>query len=183
MAVRYSSNSRNFFRRPSIAIEIQPPPRSLPLPPKPHPKFIGSKLQDVAIFGHSQLQKPSRTEPLTARPSAFSVSTSRPASYESGSSCASWPRSLTPRPSQPLITVSLSPNDLSEYKNLFTRPPPRHSDVTPSPTRTPPPNSCLPKSDSHIYPKRGQTPASAIATVHRQATCDGDDRSPRKGGC
>ena len=180
MAVWYSSNSRNFFRHPSIAIEIQPPPLSLTLPPKPHPKSIGSKLQVVATFGRSRLPKPSRTEPLAAQPSAFSVSTSRPTSYESGSSCASWPRSSTPRPSQPLITVSLSPNDLSEYKNLFTRPPPRDSDITPSPTRTPPPNSCLPKSDSPIYPKRGQAPASAIAIVHRQATCDGDDRSPSR---
>ena len=108
----------------------------------------------------------------------LAASTSRPASYESGSSSGSWPRSTTPRPSQPLITVSLSPDNLSEYKNLFTRPPPQDSDVTPSPT--PPPNSCLPKSDPPIYPRRGQTPASAIAAAHRQATSDGGDRSPSR---
>jgi hypothetical protein len=83
-----------------------------------------------------------------------------------------------PRPSQPLITVSLSPDNLSEYKDLFfPRPvaPPQDSNDTPSPT--PPPNSRLPKSDLPTYPRRGQTPASAIAAARRQATCDGDDRS------
>ena len=72
----------------------------------------------------------------------------------------------------------MSPDNLSEYKNLFTRPPPQDSDVTPSPT--PPPTSRLPKIDSPIYPRRGQTPASAIAAAHRQATSDGDDRSPSR---
>ena len=72
----------------------------------------------------------------------------------------------------------MSPDNLSEYKNLFTRPPPQDSDVTPSPT--PPPTSRLPKVDSPIYPRRGQTPASAIAAAHRQATSDGDDRSPSR---
>ena len=122
------------------------------------------------------MPKPSQPEP--ARPSTLTASTSRPASYESGSSSGSWPRSTTPRPSQPLITVSLSPDNLSEYKNLFTRPPPQDSDITPNPT--PPPTSRLPKFDSPIYPRRGQTPASAIAAAHRQATSDGDDRSPSR---
>ena len=148
-----------------------PPP---PLPPKPPTKSIGSKL--AATFSHSRLPKPSQPEP--ARPSTLTASTSRPASYESGSSGGSWPRSTTPRPSQPLITVSLSPDNLSEYKNLFTRPPPQDSEVTPSPT--PPPTSRLPKFDAPIYPRRGQTPASAIAAAHRQATGDGDDRSPSR---
>ena len=71
----------------------------------------------------------------------------------------------------------MSPDNLSEYKNLFTRPP-QDSDVTPSPT--PPPNPRLPKSDPPIYPRRGQTPASAIAAAHRQATSDGEDRSPSR---
>ena len=158
-----------------MAIQAAPPP---PLPLlKPHSKSIGSKL--AATFSHSRLPKPTQPEP--PRPSTLSTltpSTSRPASYESGSSSGSWPRSTTPRPSQPLITVSLSPDNLSEYKNLFTRPPPPDSEVTPSPT--PPPTSRLPKFDSPIYPRRGQTPASAIAAAHRQATNDGDDRSPSR---
>ena len=103
--------------------------------------------------------------------------TSRTASYESGSSNGSRPRSTTPRPSQPLITVSLSPDNLSEYKNLFTRPPP-DSDAAPNPNS--PSNSRFPKYDAPIYPKRGQTPASAIAAAHRQATSSGDDRSPSR---
>lgn len=150
---------------------MQTPP---PLPPKPPSKSIGSKI--AATFSHSRLPKPSQPEP--APPSTLTASTSRPASYESGSSGGSWPRSTTPRPSQPLITVSLSPDNLSEYKNLFTRPPPQDSDVTPNPT--PPPTSRLPKFDSPIYPRRGQTPASAIAAAHRQATSDSDDRSPSR---
>jgi hypothetical protein len=72
----------------------------------------------------------------------------------------------------------LSPDSLSEYKNLFTRPPP-DSDVPPSPS-SPSPSSRLPKYDAPIYPKRGQTPASAIAAAHRQATISGDDRSPSR---
>ena len=72
----------------------------------------------------------------------------------------------------------MSPDNLSEYKNLFTRPPPQDPDVTPSPTS--PSTSRLPKFDSPIYPKRGQTPASAIAAAHRQATNDGDDRPPSR---
>ena len=155
-----------------MAIQTQTPPPPLPL--KPHAKSIGSKL--AATFSHSRLPKPSQPEP--ARPSTLTPSTSRPASYESGSSSGSWPRSTTPRPTHPLITVSLSPDNLSEYKNLFTRPPPPDSEVTPSPT--PPPTSRLPKFDSPIYPRRGQTPASAIAAAHRQATNDGDDRSPSR---
>ena len=67
---------------------------------------------------------------------------------------------------------------MSEYKDLFTRPQPPDSDITPSPT--PPPTSRLPKYDSPIHPRRGQTPASAIAAAHRQATSDGDDRSPSR---
>jgi hypothetical protein len=127
-----------------------PPP---PLPPK-HPKSIGSKL--AATFSNSRLWKLSQPEP--ARQSA---------SYESGSSSGSWPRSTTPRPSQPpLITLFMRPPPLS----------PQDSAVTPSPT--PPPISRPPKSDPPIYPGQGQTPASAIAAAHRQATSDGDDRSP-----
>lgn len=86
---------------------------------------------------------------------------------------------MIPRPSQPLIRISLSPDDLSEYKDLFTRPPPQDSDVTPSTTPPPTSTSRLPKLDPPIYPRQGQTPAGAsvITAAHRQATSDGD-RSP-----
>ena len=113
------------------------------------------------------------------RPSTLSPSTSRTASYESGSSNGSGPRSTTPRPSRPLITISLSPDNVSEYKDLFTRRPPQDSDVAPSPSPSSP-SSRHPKPDVPIYPRRGQTPASAIAAAHRQATSSGDDRSPSR---
>ncbi|KAF8809602.1 hypothetical protein BYT27DRAFT_7187356 [Phlegmacium glaucopus] len=157
-------------RRPSV----DPRP---PIPPLPTVKTssnsIGSKL--AATFGHSRLPKPSVHKPIT-RPSTLSPTTSRAASYDSGSSKGSRPRSTTPRPAQPLITVSLSPDNLSDYKNLFTRPP-QDADIASGPS--PPPSSRLPKADSPIYPRRGQTPASAIAAAHRQATT-GDDRSPSR---
>ena len=78
---------------------------------------------------------------------------------------------MTPRPAMPLITVSLSPHNLSEYQDLFY--------VSPStPSSSPPPNPCIAKSDVPIYPRRGQTPASTIAAAHRQANNTGDARSP-----
>ena len=159
-----------YFRRPPPTTREPPPP--LPTA-KPHSISIGSKL--AATFGHSRLPKPSNYTQAT-RPSTLSPSTSRAASYESGSSNGSRPRSTTPRPSQPLITVSLSPDNVSEYKNLFTRPQP-DSDIPPSPS-SPTPNSRFQKSDTPIYPRRGQTPASAIAAAHRQATTD--DRPPSR---
>jgi len=165
---KHSSNSTTCFRRPSVE----------PRPPLPTAKIpsgsIGSRL--AATFSHSRLPKPSIHTPVT-HPATLSPSTSRAASYESGSSNGSRPRSTTPRPAQPLITVSLSPDNLSDYKNLFTRPP-QDADATPNPS--PPPSSRLPKSDAPIYPRRGQTPASAIAAAHRQATSTGDDRSPSR---
>ena len=125
------------------------------------------------------MPKPSNCSTQTARPSTLSPSTSRAASYESGSSNGSRPRSTTPWPPKPLVTVSLSPDDVSEYKNLFTRFQP-DSDLPPSPS-TPTPNSRFQKADSPINPRRGQTPASAFAVAHRQATIsNGDDRSPSR---
>lgn len=141
-------------------------------------KLFSSKL--AANFSQARLLlKPSQPEP-THPSAAVSASTPRPSSHdsESGSSSDSWSRSTTPRPSQSLITVSLVPDDLSEYKDLFTRPPPRNSHVTPSPT--PPPNSRLPKSDPPTYLRQGQTPASTISAARRQATRDGDQQSPSR---
>ena len=140
---------------------------------------VSASTISASTFSASTLSA-STLSAFTHSSSTLSASSSRPASYESGSSSDSWPRSTTPRPSQPLITVSLSPDNLSEYKNLFTRPPAPDSDVTPSPTSPASPTSRLPKFDSPIYPRRGQTPASAIAAAHRQATGDGDDRSPSR---
>ena len=70
------------------------------------------------------------------RSSTLSASTSMLASYESGFSSGSWPRSTT-LGLQSFITISLSPNNLSEHKNFFTQPPPQDSDVTPNSTLLP----------------------------------------------
>jgi hypothetical protein len=154
------------FRCPSTAID--PPP---PLSTK---NSIGSRL--AATFSGPRTATALATyapptEPSFVSPSpVLAPSASRAASYESGSSNASRPRSTTPRPAQPL-TISLSSDDLSEFKDLFIRPPQDSRadlDVRPSPPLSP------------IHPRRGQTPASAIAAVHRQATSTGDVQSPSR---
>jgi len=97
--------------------------------------------------------KPSQPVPACSSTHAtVATSTFRHASsgFESDSSSDTQSRSSTPRPScaksQPLITISLSPDNLSDYENLFYRPPPQDSDPTPNPTP----------------PSTGQTPASQL---------------------
>ena len=105
-------------------------------------------------------------------PSTLSSPTSRAASYESSSSNGSQPRSTTPRPSHPLITVSLSTDNVSEYRKPFYM-----ASAGRTPTFHLPRALLLPALAFPFYPRRGQTPASAVAAAHRQATTsNGDDR-------
>ncbi|KAF8153206.1 hypothetical protein B0H34DRAFT_800434 [Crassisporium funariophilum] len=190
------SRTTSTDRRPPTAPESstskpQPPP--LPTSAKASSQSIGSK-----FFGHSRASKRltvSQFEPEPQTPSStLSPPSTRTGSYESNSSNGTRPRSTTPRSAKPLITVSLSPDNLDQYKDLFTQPSsangsstsqitvtrqsgvPEDSDMTPN--SSPPPSLRTRSPEQPVYPRRGYTPASAIAAAHRQTTCVADERPP-----
>ncbi|PPQ69055.1 hypothetical protein CVT24_000098 [Panaeolus cyanescens] len=155
---------------------------------KAHPPSLTSKL--AAHFSHARTSKILRISETESAPVSL-VSTSqapglvpptpRSSSFESGSSRNSKARSTTPRPNKPTITVSPSP-DLSEFKDLFVKEEPLDaSSATPNTQSSPPasPRTRIP-SEQPIYPRRGQTPASAIAAAvrHRRSPSLTDDRPP-----
>ena len=181
---------------PSV-INVQVPP--LPTPSKVPTPSLSSKL--AAHFSHSRSSKQiSTTQPPStpAEPPAASSGlkppSTRSASFESGSSTGTKKRSTTPRPAQPLITVSLSPDD--QFMDLFTRPKRRNlaessqsvdkvkkssAVVNPdiSPNASPPASPRTRSPEQSIY-RRGYTPASAIAAAvrHQQSSSIGSDRPP-----
>jgi len=158
----------------------------------------------AAHFSHSRSSKPQATidaqtssspAPTPVRPSGLSPHAARNASFESGSSTGSKSRSITPRPAKPRITVSLSPDNLDGFQDLFTREVPTtpasetdvsskagtqtrrtsgESEKTPAPS--PSPRS---SPEVSIY-RRGHTPASAIAAAvrDRQAASEPSEHSP-----
>ncbi|EAU84061.2 hypothetical protein CC1G_06923 [Coprinopsis cinerea okayama7 len=132
-------------RRPTVELsERSPSSRLSMLPPSPgkaQPTSLGSKLAAHFSPRTRKLSALSSKPPLeetskTASLSPPDVTASRGTSLDSGSSGA---RSPTPRPVQPTIMVSMSNENLDEYKDLFTlpkqkKPLPRES---PSPRDTP----------------------------------------------
>jgi len=181
---------------PSV-VNVQVPP--LPTSSKVPTPSLSSKL--AAHFSHSRSSKQtSTTQPsfTPAEPPAASSGlkppSTRSASFESGSSTGTKKRSTTPRPAQPMITVSLSPDD--QFMDLFTRPK-RKNLAEPSqsvdkvkkssavidpgitPNASPPASPRTRSSEQSIY-RRGYTPASAIAAAvrHQQNSSIGSDRAP-----
>jgi len=184
----------SFNRRPSVPsiVHVKVPP--LPTSKVPTPS-LSSKL--AAHFSHSRSSKQVSTTQASSTPAEPTAASSglqppstRSASFESGSSAGTKKRSTTPRPAQPVIMVSLSPDD--QFKDLFTRPKRKNTtessqsadktkkcsavvDLDVAPNANPPTSS----PEQSIY-RRGHTPASAIAAAvrHRQNSSVGSDRAP-----
>ncbi|KIM41585.1 hypothetical protein M413DRAFT_27901 [Hebeloma cylindrosporum] len=181
-------------RRPSVPSIAHVPVPPLPTSRVPTPS-LSSKL--AAHFSHSRSSKQISTTQASSTPaqppavsSGLKPPSTRSASFESGSSAGTKRRSTTPRPSQPLITVSLSPDE--QFMDLFTRPKRKpsqsaektkrsssavDSDITPNGSPASSPRTRSP--EQSIY-RRGYTPASAIAAAvrHRQNSSIGSDQAP-----
>ncbi|KAJ7122889.1 hypothetical protein C8R44DRAFT_735523 [Mycena epipterygia] len=118
---RHSSASRKATPRPEVPIVPPLDERPLPsLPPTSPSPSLGSKL--VAHFAPSRQKllnisprKPARSPTNELPPSVSSRGTST-------DSTSSDHRSNTPRPAQPIITVSLPPDNLEGYEGMFTLP-------------------------------------------------------------
>ncbi|TFK31730.1 hypothetical protein BDQ12DRAFT_671642 [Crucibulum laeve] len=103
-----------------------PPP---PLPPiKISSPSLGSKFAAHFTPSKSRTKAPSlhpgRTSPTPSISGTLSPPPTSPraASFDSGSSGASRARTPTPHTEQPTITVSFSPDNIEEYRDLFTLP-------------------------------------------------------------
>jgi len=122
-----------------------------PSPVKPPPTSLGSKLAAHFVPRARKLSALSSKRPPDLSTNAANLSppdasNPRGESLDSGSSGT---RSLTPRPSQPAITVSLSSENLEEYKDLFTMPKKKKSSqVDPPPRDYTAPESLPPQSSS-----------------------------------
>ncbi|KAF7313438.1 hypothetical protein HMN09_00499700 [Mycena chlorophos] len=133
-----TSPSRNSEARNSNASMLTEPrldsdtERSQPPSPSKGPSSLGSKLAATfapsrpKLFSASPRKPPTISNPSTestpitiASPSPQLVLPSRRQSVDSASS---QDRSVTPRPTQPTITVSVPPDSLEDYKDMFTLP-------------------------------------------------------------
>ncbi|KAF9054165.1 hypothetical protein BJ165DRAFT_689506 [Panaeolus papilionaceus] len=203
--VRDSADVAYQSSRPTSSSDRQPSEPSIPASPtvttkaqdgtsKTHAPSLTSKF--AAHFSHarsSKILRMSETEPAPVVVVASSPPSSglappspRSSSFESGSSRNSKARSTTPRPSKPTITVSPSP-DLSEFKDLFVKETPVDAPVSNAQassgvTQSSPPSSPRSRlpSEQPVYPRRGQTPASAIAAAvrHGQSPSLAEERPP-----
>ncbi|KAF5325333.1 hypothetical protein D9619_009588 [Psilocybe cf. subviscida] len=169
---------------PALATPVPP----LPVPNKSSSSSLGSKF--AARFSHSRSKAVvSNVEPPpvpAVQPSGlYPPSAARAASFESSSSVMSKSRSTTPRPSQPAITVSLSPDDDERFKDLFTKETPANSSSRTAESRnasdpdasTPSTSPVVPSKEPSIY-RRGFTPASAIAASVRHRHTASNERPP-----
>ncbi|KAJ7672811.1 hypothetical protein B0H17DRAFT_173637 [Mycena rosella] len=129
--IRHSNVSRKAEPRPNIPT-VAPrdviPERPLPaVPPTNLPSpSLGSKFAAHFVPSRQKLlnlspRKPARppTNEHTSDILSLSISASRATSLDSTSSEN---RSTTPRPQQPIITVSLPPDNLEGYDDMFTLP-------------------------------------------------------------
>ncbi|KAF8161707.1 hypothetical protein BJ912DRAFT_1099764 [Pholiota molesta] len=180
-------------RRPSEPlINIQPPP---PLPTKSHNSSLTSKFAARFSYARSSKAAVNQTDSASVKPAAQSPSPglhppgTRSSSLESGSSNGTKSRSTTPRPApaQPTITISLTADDLDEYKDLFSRPENEASTTLQGgKQRIRAESEGTMASSSTRYPeqpttyRRGQTPAAAIAAAvrHRATSSIGGNERP-----
>ncbi|KAF9011838.1 hypothetical protein BDQ17DRAFT_1537663 [Cyathus striatus] len=118
----------NTLREESAAASRLPQVTVKP-PPVKSAISLGSKF--AAHFTPTKSRKPpplsvARSSPTPSIHTGGTLSppfaSPRAASFDSGSSGTSQNRSTTPRPAQPSITVSFSPDSVEEYKDLFTLP-------------------------------------------------------------
>ncbi|KAJ6567349.1 hypothetical protein DFH09DRAFT_1314469 [Mycena vulgaris] len=144
--VRHSNASKQAEPRPNVpAVPLVDESAERPLPAVPTTTFpspsLGSKL--AAHFAPSRQKllnlsprKPTRppTNEYTSDTLSPPIPVSRGASIDSTSSEN---RSTTPRPSQPVITVSLPPDNLEGYEGMFTLPTSSSSNVGRDPQLTP----------------------------------------------
>ncbi|KAF9559796.1 hypothetical protein CPC08DRAFT_763108 [Agrocybe pediades] len=165
---------------------------AVPVPPLPTSSKIPSfSSKFAAHFSHRSPKvtaaqaeaKPALEAQQDSQSSGLAPPPARPDSFESSSSVGTKRRSLTPQPTRPAITVSLSTdNDDEEFKDLFTKPRPsktvdkvkkQEQSMNPSPPATPRTDIAEP-----TY-KRGRTPASAIvaAVRHKQTPSTESERA------
>ncbi|KAK7061326.1 hypothetical protein R3P38DRAFT_2757814 [Favolaschia claudopus] len=155
--VRHSSVSRKDSRpdiptvpplddnheRPLPALPIEPPAASSSssspsLGSKLAARFAPSRQKLFNISPRKPIRPPAHEPPSEVLPTPRSLS--RAASVNSAGTSSDH-RSVTPRPSQPTITVSLPPDQLDGYEGMFTLPNSRASisdpQLTPTPSNSP----------------------------------------------
>ncbi|KAJ7499388.1 hypothetical protein FB451DRAFT_1205282 [Mycena latifolia] len=166
--VRQSNVSRKAESRPDVPAvppldDSQRPLPAIPPPDSPSPS-LGSKL--AAHFAPSRQKllnlsprKPPRppTNEIPSDTLPLPPSASRGTSMDSTSSEN---RSTTPRPGQPIITVSLPPDNLEGYEGMFTLPTSSSPNVVEDPQITPT------SSTSNIPPLHFPTPQPSGSQAH-----------------
>ncbi|TEB26883.1 hypothetical protein FA13DRAFT_998416 [Coprinellus micaceus] len=181
---------------------LHPPrPGTSLAPPTPVKATLGSKLaahfqpraRKLSSLGKKPVVDSTTASTSNSNTLAVPEASPRGASLDSGSSDG---RSPTPR-AQPTITVSLSPENLDEYKDLFTlprqkkTPKPISPETTPRQSNTPESSeesagskrtttSPIPLQGQSGLPRRGSAPATALdPSRHKTSRSTPPDQPPK----
>ncbi|KAH6910731.1 hypothetical protein BKA70DRAFT_92388 [Coprinopsis sp. MPI-PUGE-AT-0042] len=159
--------------RPTVEIaeplpQLRPAPIAAPSPVR-QSTSLGSKL--AATF-NPRARKLSAVGPQPPLPSTSKADTlSPPTTTNARGASLDSSRSLTPQPAQPTITISPTPDDLSEFKDLFTV----HSKFKAKPAED---NALRESNTNSSYPTPSASPA---ASPQIPTTPETVQRIPRRG--